>query len=308
MGVEMGKETSNNTVSIGDVFAVRLPNGHYGAIRVADRADNSCLIVTTPYISADIPFIDNELLSGILLQNRFFYNNHKAKIWVEGKKPKEVIFIGNIPVSDTKQKIICNTFGAQWDGSIGMEAYLEWRWKYDREKFVEEIQEEENKIDEEHKKIQKPKKMMKDETFWLIISLLNSDEKTGEEDILEPAVNALAKMEIKDIKEFEEALANKLYLLDTMEHAKNIGKHSYKEEAQEFFSADLFLYIRCFIIAKGKENFDLTVENPQNISEVNSFEPLLSLASKAYTRKTGNEFAYISGYDYETFSNIEGWK
>ena len=301
----MAKGKSKNPVSIGDVFAVSLPDGRYGAIRVADQIDNSYLIITTPYLGTEIPSIENELLGDILLQNRFFYNNDKALIWVEGKKPKEVVYIGNIPLSG---KIICSSFGGKWDNSVGIEVFLEWRWEYDRENFEKEIQEEEKRINEEYKKSQKPKKMMKDETFWSIISLLNFNDENDEEEILEPAVHTLAKMSVKDIKEFEEALSYKLYLLDTKEHAKNIGEYSYDEETQNYFSADLFLYFRCSVIAEGKEFFELTIKNPQNMSKDNSFEPLLSLASEAYTRRTGKEFEYITGCDYESFSNVGGWK
>lgn len=304
----MAKEKSQNTVSIGDIFAVSLPDGKYGAIRVADQIDNSYLIITTPYIGTEIPTIENELLGDILLQNRFFYNNSRALIWVEGKVTKEFIYIGNTSLSGNKRKIICNSFGGKWDNSVGIEAFLEWRWEYDRENFEKEILEEEKRISEKHKKPQKPKKMMQDETFWSIISLLNINDDNDEEEILEPAVNALAKMSVKEIKEFEEALSYKLYLLDTKEHAKNIGEYSYNEETQDYFSADLFLYIRCSVVAEGKEYFELILKNPQNMSEDNSFEPLLSLASEAYTRRMGKEFEYITGCDYETFSNVEGWK
>lgn len=115
-------------------------------------------------------------------------------------------------------------------------------------------------------------------------------------------------MSVKDIKEFEEALSYKLYLLDTKEHAKNIGEYSYDEETQDYFSADLFLYFRCSVITEGKECFELTIKNPQNMPKDNSFEPLLSLASEAYQRRTGKEFEYLTGCDYETFSNDAGWK
>lgn len=305
----MAKEKSKNTVSIGDVFAVSLPDGRYGAIKVANQIDNSYLIITTPYIGTEIPSIENELLGEILRQNRFFYNNDKALIWVDGKVPKEVIYIGNIPLSSNKRKIRCNAFGDKWDKTVGMAVFLEWRWEYDRENFEEEIQEEEKRIEEQYRKrSQKPKKMMKDETFWSIISLLNFNDENDEEEILEPAVNALAKMSVKDIKEFEEALSYKLYLLDTKEHAQNIGEYSYDEETQGYFSADLFLYFRCSVIAEGKECFELTIKNPQNMPKDNSFEPLLSLASEAYTKRTGKDFEYITGCDYESFSNVEGWE
>jgi hypothetical protein len=301
----MAMEMSKNAVSIGDIFAVSLPDGNYGAIRIADQIDNSYLVITTPYIGTDIPSIENELLGEILLQNRFFYNNDKTLVWVEGKVPKEAVYIGNIPLSG---KIICSSFGGKWGNSVGIEVFLEWRWEYDRENFEKEIQEEEKRINEEYKKSQKPKKMMKDETFWSIISLLNFNNENDEEEILEPAIHTLAKMSVKEIKEFEEALSYKLYLLDTKEHAKNIGEYSYDEETQDYFSADIFLYFRCSVIAEGKEYFELTIKNPQNMPKDNSFEPLLSLASEAYTRRTGKEFEYTTGCDYESFSNVGGWK
>lgn len=39
-----------------------------------------------------------------------------------------------------------------------------------------------------------------------------------------------------------------------------------------------------------------------------TFEPLLSLAQKAYERKTGKEeYDYVPSYCIETFCNPEGW-
>ncbi|PWA11241.1 hypothetical protein DCC39_09470 [Pueribacillus theae] len=147
---------------------------------------------------------------------------------------------------------------------------------------------------------------MEDDSFWSIISLLNFNAEC-EEEIIEPAVDQLAKKSVRDIKQFEEALAYKLYLLDTKEHAKNIGKYSY-DEKQNYFSADLFLYFRCSVLAKGKEFFESTLVNPKNMPKDGPFEPLLSIASDAYKRRTGKEFEYITGCDYESFSNVEGWK
>jgi hypothetical protein len=37
------------------------------------------------------------------------------------------------------------------------------------------------------------------------------------------------------------------------------------------------------------------------------FEYLLSIAPKAYKKKTGEDFEYITGCSYETFSNKDGW-
>lgn len=39
-----------------------------------------------------------------------------------------------------------------------------------------------------------------------------------------------------------------------------------------------------------------------------TFEALLSIASEGYRRRTGKKFEYTTDFDYETYSNIEGWK
>jgi Protein of unknown function (DUF4240) len=295
------------TVTIGDIYAVNLPNGEYGAIRILDKSSNSYLIATTPYKGTEIPSIENEIIEEILIQNRFFYHNEPALVWVDGKVPNDLIYIGNIPLTKKEKKIKCNSFGEKWDNSDGIEVFLEWRWENDKENFEREIREEEESYIEEFNTIQKPKKMMKDESFWSIISLLDFNAEC-DEDIIEPSINELAKMSVRDIKLFEEALAYKLYLLDTKEHARNIGEHSYNDEESNYFSADLFLYFRCSVVAKGKEFFESTLDNPKNMPRDESFESLLSLASDAYIRKTGKEFEYYTGCDYESFSNVEGWR
>ena len=38
-----------------------------------------------------------------------------------------------------------------------------------------------------------------------------------------------------------------------------------------------------------------------------TFESLLGVASKAYTRKTGKPFKHIPAFIYETFANSDGW-
>lgn len=305
----MTKGKFRNTVSLGDVFAVCLPDRRYGAIRVVAHIDNSYLIVTTPYIGVDVPPIDNKALSKILHQNRFSYDNDPALVWVDGKVPKQIIYIGNIPLTDKEKKIECASHGGKWTNSVGNEIFLEWRWENDRENFERELREEENNIAENYQNIsQRPKKMMKDEKFWSIISLLKCNEESDEEKIVAPAVNALAKMGVKNIKEFEEALSYKLYLLDTKEHAKSIGEYSFSEDTKDYFSPDLFLYIRCSVIAEGKQYFDECLKNPQSMSKGKCFEPILSLASEAYKKRTGREFEYFPGCDYETFSNVAGWR
>ena len=296
---------SGREAMVGDVFAVKQPDGRYGAIRIAKVQPKlgSYLIITTPYIGMELPAIDNSELSKVLLQNRFFYKNKRALTWIDEKPPESLKYIGHIPLNDEEKNIICNSFCEHWD-TIGIEAYLEWRWKNDQDNFIMEVQEEQRIEGEQlHNKF---KIKMDDDKFWSIISLLDMESKETD-GMVEAAVHALAKMNVKEINEFEETLSLKLYLLDTKSHAKNMGEHSYIEDHPSHFSVDMFLYARCAVIAEGQRYFELTLRNPEKMIKNRTFEPLLTIASEAYAKKRGSKFEYIAGFSYETFSNSEGW-
>ncbi len=150
------------------------------------------------------------------------------------------------------------------------------------------------------------KNMMPDDEFWSIISTLDWT-KDNINEVIEPAVHYLAKLPVKKIKAFENSLSKKLYQLDGLEYAKNMGENSYKGEDQPF-SSDLFLYARCAVIGEGKNVFNRVLKQPKTMLKNQMFERLLSIASLAYKRKTGKQFDYIPAYIYETFANAEGWK
>ena len=151
-------------------------------------------------------------------------------------------------------------------------------------------------------------KPMNEVVFWEIIALLNWD-KTGDDDaVLRPSVKRLASMTIEDIYKFADILSEKLYLLDGIDYASNIGEESYKGE-NEHFSVDYFLYVRCCVVANGKAYFEHIIANPQQMPKEMDFEPLLYLPNEAYNKKTKSEdYNYDPKFNFETFSNIDGWK
>lgn len=61
------------------------------------------------------------------------------------------------------------------------------------------------------------------------------------------------------------------------------------------------------MVAEGKDFFEHILQVPQDIPRDLSFEALLSVASTAYKQKTGLEFVHIPKFNYETYSNEEGW-
>ena len=151
-------------------------------------------------------------------------------------------------------------------------------------------------------------KPMNEDVFWEIISLFNWKKIGDDEAVLRPASKRLASMKIEDIQRFAEILAEKLYSLDGIEYASNIGTESYQGE-DIYFSVDYFLYVRCCVVANGKDYYYSVLKNPNNMPKEMDFEPLLYLADEVYNKKTKTEDEMLeTKFSYETFSNIEGWE
>ncbi|VEI00261.1 DUF4240 domain-containing protein [Kaistella antarctica] len=151
-------------------------------------------------------------------------------------------------------------------------------------------------------------KPMDENIFWEIISTFNW-KKTGDDDaVLKPALKRLVSMTIEDIQEFAEIMAEKLYNLDGLIYASNIGPDSYKNE-KEFFSTDYFLYVRCCVIANGKDYYESVLNDPTQMPEEMDFEAILYLPEEAYNKKLKTDEEFIeTRLSFETFSNKENWK
>jgi len=296
---------SKRTVQVGDIYASPLPLNTYGAIKVVKIIDNSYLIGITSYMDEQVPTIDSKKVHQTLVTESIIDDAEKPLYeWVDGKLPKELIFIGNTPLTEEEQRIDSNIYAAGWSKDCAIQVYYEWRRQTDPEGFALEIQKEAEALALKNS-IRKPKKMMDDQVFWRIISLLDWS-KEDEEGILEAAIKELSTFTAWKIRHFEETLSYKLFLLDTEEHAKEMGEYRFSQQDQHF-SPDLFLYARCAVVARGKEVFEDVLSNPSKMIKDTEFEILLSLSSKAYYLKMGKEFEYESGCSYETFSNKEGW-
>ncbi|MEN5231607.1 DUF4240 domain-containing protein [Sphingobacterium faecium] len=148
---------------------------------------------------------------------------------------------------------------------------------------------------------------MNEEVFWEIISSFNWSKLGNDDAVLKPALKKLICMTVDDIKQFAEILAKKLYELDGLIYASNIGSDSYTGE-NDHFSADYFLYIRCCVVANGKNFFNHVLTNPTSMPKEMDFEPLLYLADEAYNKKLKTEGEFIeTKLSFETFSNVEKW-
>lgn len=137
-GITIVTKTSA-TAKPGDLFAITLPDGRYGAIRILRQEGKSLLIAVTFYLDSIMPTISVRQLLTILRQNRFSFRNDPAISWYEGKVPKDIQYIGNIPITEQEKVMTCNSYSGTWDSSCSNPVYYEWRWIHDRESFENEI-------------------------------------------------------------------------------------------------------------------------------------------------------------------------
>lgn len=209
------------------------------------------------------------------------------------------------------------TYSVTW-GKIGTEGRTNNKSFIDNDECCKEVEklikekinkgyQEVNDLTEVQDKPIQDYKPMNEEIFWDIIMSFNWD-KTGDDDaVLRPAVKRLSSMTIEDIHKFADILSEKLFLLDGITYASNIGEESYKGEGKHF-SVDYFLYVRCCVVANGKKYFETVLANPKQMPKEMDFEALLYLPMEAYNKKSKTEdYDYTPKFNVETFSNVDNW-
>ncbi len=140
--------------------------------------------------------------------------------------------------------------------------------------------------------------LFNEDQFWQAIELLDWKQK-NRADVVEPLVASMSKMPMSSIYLFQDILSEKLFNIDTKEHAKAYMK----QQNDDYFSVDDFLYVRCAAVAEGREYYENILNNPTELSDQIDFEHILSVAADAYKRKTGRDFDYVPLYNYESKSN-----
>ncbi len=143
---------------------------------------------------------------------------------------------------------------------------------------------------------------MDEATFWAIISNFDWNVR-DEKQIMQPAVDILSKFPEEDIYKFEDILSEKLYLLDGVAFGSN-----FMRGPAQYLSVDMFLYRRCYVVAKGKNFFDNILANPRQGAFEETFEGILYLPSFAFKKKTNSQdYSHQTKFNYETYSNSKAW-
>ena len=148
---------------------------------------------------------------------------------------------------------------------------------------------------------------MDEATFWSLIDRFDWG-KDEDDDIIEPAVVALALLPDSQIAEFQQILARKLYALGRPRLGSGERPEIWLGEPDRV-AVDGFLYARALVVANGREFYEAVLADPTTMPKDSDFEALLMLAADAYDRKTGLEWEELDDTDvsFETFSNEAGW-
>lgn len=114
-------------------------------------------------------------------------------------------------------------------------------------------------------------------SFWNIISMFDWKYTSDDDKVLKRNINYLAKKSNKDIYKFYDILSKRIYDLDGIEYAKNIGEDAYIDEDRPF-SVDWFLYVRIVVVANGSDYYYKVLNNPEEMQKDMDFEALIYVA------------------------------
>jgi hypothetical protein len=138
---------------------------------------------------------------------------------------------------------------------------------------------------------------MTEENFWELIDLIDWRHEPSRENMLKMIKAGLRREVPEEVEKFQEILVEKLRVLDTPDFWK----------ATKETSGDSFLYIRLYVVGKGKNYFLNVCSRRIKMPDYNHwFEGLLSVARLIYQERTGREMPENGKMSAESFRS-EAW-
>src|SRR5690349_19741542 len=126
---------------------------------------------------------------------------------------------------------------------------------------------------------------MTSDRFWSIVDLIDKPalERGNEREAVAPVVLALTELPIPELESFDEHLAQTLYAIDGESYADNAGDSGRSDDG--------FLYIRCYVVARGQKYYSQVAANPAAMPRAIEqwCETLLYAARNAWAVKTGRD-------------------
>jgi hypothetical protein len=145
--------------------------------------------------------------------------------------------------------------------------------------------------------------LVDESTFWRLMDHVDRGALALDEDAaVEPLVGELTALRPTELASFQEHLAQRLYALD--------GRRFADESGESGDSDDGFLYARCFVVARGEEHYRRVLAAPSLMPKSSDdwCEALLTVATTALERSTGEERELETSVSYETGSNRKQWE
>lgn len=139
--------------------------------------------------------------------------------------------------------------------------------------------------------------------FWSLIHLIDQSalSERNEKAALAPLRAALAELEQTELEDFEEQLAQALYRLDGEVYANHAGRAG--------ASDDNFMYLRTFVVARGKEFYDDVQADPSKMPKLmkERCPALLHIVADAWEASHDEDWEFEPSVSPETGSNAKLW-
>jgi hypothetical protein len=271
---------------VGDTYAIPLPSGGYGAIRVlrvSQQEDRpSTLVAVTPWLGDDPPSLAEPKLREIVLRRRGKFGGRPAISWYTGMPPASFVPLGAIAPTTEELALDPNgEYGGEWGSNMAQDALLE-----AKENASGAIQQSRRKLAD----VDRISGVMLPDDFWSKISLIDWNRNNDVEKV-EPLVEHLAALPPSAIAGFHRQLCEHLSRLNDARFARQLG--IVDPDSGETLSVDHFLDVRCAVIANGREFYDAVLADPTKMPTNVEFEPLLDTAEAAYRRRTGRTPVFL---------------
>lgn len=121
---------------------------------------------------------------------------------------------------------------------------------------------------------------------------------------------ALSGLPESELEGFADRVAKAVFDLDTQAHFRQpVSSADYDPDDVD---EDLFVAVRCAVVASGQSVYEQTLAEPAQLSQRDSWpisdaENLLHAADVAYQARTGESWTYAAPWYTETGDNAAGW-
>jgi hypothetical protein len=160
--------------TVGEAFAVPLPDGRFGACRVLQLRDVTTkwpkfLVAAATWVGDEPPNLDETQLRPILVVDYFVHyygeDPRRSYLWADGLPPETFVSIGIIEHTANDQPPHDISHGGGWE-ALSYEILNQWNWEHDREAFDRDMKAAEEEEEQWHQDAaRKRKKKMAEITF-----------------------------------------------------------------------------------------------------------------------------------------------